>query len=166
MFYEKIFQTFAEVDLQFVVIGGVAVNLHGYSRATFDLDIVIPLTDQEIHKFIKAVRKLGFIPNIPVSIEDLASQQKRRQWIEQKNLIVFSVYNPKTPAEVVDVMIDVPLPIETLFQNSILIDFKSLKILVADIPSLIQLKKTSGRQRDKIDIKALRKIEELHRERA
>jgi len=163
MYYEKVFRTFAEVGLQYVVIGGVAVNLHGFYRATVDLDIVIPLTDVEIFRFIQAVQKLGFVPQMPVAINDLADPIKRQQWIEQKNMIVFSVYNPKAPVETVDLMIDLPLPIETLCQNSVLIDFHNVKISIADIPSLIQLKKATGRQRDLIDIKALTKIEELHR---
>ncbi|HLC15334.1 MAG TPA: hypothetical protein VJL89_03810 [Thermodesulfovibrionia bacterium] len=163
MYYEKVFRTFAEVGLQYVVIGGVAVNLHGFYRSTVDLDIVIPLTDMEIFRFIQAVRKLDFVPLMPVAIEELADPLKRQQWIEQKNMIVFSVYNPKAPVETVDLMIDSPLPVETLFQNSVLIDFHNVKILIADIPSLIQLKQATGRQRDLIDIKALTKIEELHR---
>jgi hypothetical protein len=48
MYYEKAFKTFADIGLQYVVIGGVAVNLHGYFRSTVDLDIVIPLTESEI----------------------------------------------------------------------------------------------------------------------
>ena len=161
MFYEKVFRAFAEEELQYVIIGGVAVNLHGFYRSTVDLDIIIPLTDSEITKFIKAVHKLGFVPQMPVFIEDLADPLKRQQWIEHKNMVVFSVYNPKASVEMIDLMIDSPLPIEKLLKDSITINFQNLKISIADIPSLIQLKKVTGRQRDINDIKALTKIEDL-----
>lgn len=41
MLYERIFREFYNVGLQYAVIGGVAVNLHGYVRGTGDLDMVI-----------------------------------------------------------------------------------------------------------------------------
>ena len=59
---------------------------------------------------------------------------------------VFSVYNPKSPGEIIDLMIDSPLPIETLFKNSISIDFKNMKISISDILFLIKLKKCNGKE--------------------
>jgi len=38
--YAKILQVLTESEVQFVLIGGVAANLHGSARATFDLDVV------------------------------------------------------------------------------------------------------------------------------
>jgi hypothetical protein len=107
------------------------------------------------------MKKLGFVPRMPVEIEDLIDPLKRRQWMEQKNMIAISVYNPQAPYEIIDLIIDLPLPIERLFQNYVLFDFLNLQIPIADICSLIQLKKATGRQRDLIDIKALTEIQAL-----
>jgi hypothetical protein len=39
---EELKQAAEHRNLQFLVIGGFAVNFHGYSRRTFDLDLLIP----------------------------------------------------------------------------------------------------------------------------
>lgn len=39
-----------EHGLEFLVIGGHAVNVHGYSRRTLDLDVLIPKTKAEVWK--------------------------------------------------------------------------------------------------------------------
>ncbi len=161
MFYEKVFHTFAEAGLDYVVIGGIAVNLQGFARATADLDIIIFLNEEELHKFIQAVQQMGFVPRLPVNLEDLADSEKREEWIQQKNMKVFSVYNPKQTIETIDVMIDVPLEMDGIFQRRAWMDFQDIQIPVASISDLIALKEISGRERDKIDIEALRKIEEI-----
>jgi hypothetical protein len=45
-------------DLQFLVIGGLAVNFHGYTRDTADLDLLIP---QEVRdRWLELFRNLGY----------------------------------------------------------------------------------------------------------
>lgn len=161
MFYERVFQIFAETQLEYVVIGGIAVNLHGFSRATGDLDIVILLNEVELHKFIKGVQQMGFVPRLPVRLEDLADSNKREEWIQQKNMKVFSVYNPNNVMEVIDVMIYAPVDLEEVIQRRVWMDFKDIQLPVASIFDLIALKKAAGRERDKIDIAALQKIQEI-----
>ena len=43
-----------------MIIGGVAVNVHGYSRATGDLDIWYNPTEENFVKLLQAVRDFGF----------------------------------------------------------------------------------------------------------
>ena len=38
---EAIVRTLDEHDVRFLIVGGIAVNAHGYGRTTFDLDLVI-----------------------------------------------------------------------------------------------------------------------------
>jgi hypothetical protein len=165
MLYQEILRACHDCDLKYVVVGGIAVNLHGYQRATGDLDIAIVMTDEEIHKFIKMVQMIGFVPRVPVKIEDLADLNKRKDWIENKNMKVFSVYNPKKASELVDLMIESPVEFETLYKNRVMVGLGDIKIPIASIPDLIHMKEHAGRGRDKIDIEALRKIEEIKNEK-
>ncbi len=58
MFFE---QTLAELNgakIRYLLIGGVAVNLHGFSRATGDLDILISLNTNNLKKFVALMKKL------------------------------------------------------------------------------------------------------------
>jgi len=38
--FKSLLEILAQADVQFILIGGVAANLHGSARATFDIDIV------------------------------------------------------------------------------------------------------------------------------
>ena len=56
MFYEDVFRKLNEEKVRYLIIGGIAVNLYGYSRVTGDLDIMLDLNDNEsILGFIKTV---------------------------------------------------------------------------------------------------------------
>ena len=48
MLYEKIFRELAQRKIKYMVIGGIAVNIHGYSRATGDLDIMLSFEDDNL----------------------------------------------------------------------------------------------------------------------
>lgn len=165
MLFERIFKVLNESGVQYVVIGGIAVNLHGFARATGDLDIAISLTDTGIEKFIQAVKELQFVPRIPVKLEELANKKLRESWIHQKNMKVFSVYNPKNPMEHIDVIMEEVVDFGTLFKNRVVMGAKDISIPVAGIAELIRLKEHAGRDRDAIDIKALKQIQELKNEK-
>lgn len=165
MYFEKIFKVLNQHKVRYVVIGGVAVNLHGFARATGDLDIAVSLTDEELNKFIGVVKELGLVPRVPVKLEDLANAKKREEWIKEKNMLVFSVYNPKDPMNQIDVMIQSPVDFETLFRSRVTMKEGDFEIPVASIDDLITLKQHAGRQRDKIDIEALKEIQGLNNEK-
>ncbi len=160
MLFENIFKELNNCGVKYAVIGGIAVNLHGYSRATGDIDIVICLTDSEIELFIKAVKQLQFKPRVPVNIDDLADAQKRNEWILEKNMKVFSVYNPKNPLEHVDLLILPDMEIEQIIENRIILDSDGIAVPIAAISDLIRLKEKAGRERDAVDIKALKIIQD------
>lgn len=160
--YERLFKEFAENKLRYLVIGGIAVNFHGFARATGDLDIVLWLTETEILKFIDIVEPLGFKPRIPVPFKDLAIAEKRQEWIEQKKMKAFSLNHSTNPFEVIDVMIEVPFQFDELYARRVSMPFQGIQIPVVGIADLIKLKEWAGRERDKIDIKALRNIQEMN----
>src|SRR5437899_1864457 len=47
-------------EVEYLVIGGYAVNYHGYARATADLDIWIAVTPENAETTARVVRKFGF----------------------------------------------------------------------------------------------------------
>lgn len=47
-------------EVDYLVIGGVAVIFHGYTRATADLDFWYKPTLKNYHKIIKAFKEYGF----------------------------------------------------------------------------------------------------------
>jgi hypothetical protein len=100
MLYQKIIEKMNDEQVEYLVVGGIAVNLYGYIRATMDLDMLLMLDDVNTGKFIKIAKKLGYQPRVPVAIDDFSDPVKRKEWIRKKNMKVFSVYNPNNKGKV------------------------------------------------------------------
>lgn len=161
MFYERILRELQRQKVRYLLIGGVAVNLHGYDRITGDLDIIISMTDTNIKKFIAVAKKLGLKPRIPVKIEDFAVTRLRREWIKEKNMRAFLVANPGNPAEHLDIVIEHPVNFSQAYRRREKIKSGGLKMPLIAVEDLIKMKAHAGRERDLTDIKALTRIKEL-----
>jgi predicted nucleotidyltransferase len=161
MNFIKILKRLHKYKLKYLIAGGVAVNLHGYTRATADLDIIISLADSEVSKFVKAAKSLKMVPRIPVKLEELADPKKRKEWIEEKNMLVFSVHNPKDPLEHIDVMIHHGKNFDKFYKNHVKMRLENTFLPVISLADLIKLKKEAGRGRDKVDIEFLNKIKRI-----
>ncbi|MCP5464301.1 MAG: hypothetical protein H7A33_04665 [Deltaproteobacteria bacterium] len=80
-------------------------------------------------------------------------------------MMVFSVYNPDAPLEHIDVKIDGRENFEKILANSVKMSTDGFEIPVASIDDLIELKTKAGRERDLIDIKVLRKLQNYGRQK-
>jgi hypothetical protein len=146
-----------------LVVGGVAVNLHGYNRVTGDLDLIIDLSEHNILSFIEIVKKLNFKPKLPVKLEEFCDDKKRLDWINNKNMKVFTVYNPKDEFENIDVIVENYIDFNSAYKHKQDIKNGSISISVISIDDLIKLKRISNRSRDQIDIAALLEIKKIRK---
>ncbi len=78
-------------QIKYLIVGGVAVNIHGYQRLTHDLDLVIQLIPENILNALSALEQLGYFPAIPVNKTQFADPEIRKQWISNKNMEVLSL---------------------------------------------------------------------------
>lgn len=163
MLYEAVFQALQENGVKYLVIGGIAVNVHGFERPTGDLDIFVSLEKENLEKFIVAIKSIGWRPRLPVSLEGFANATKRQRWIKEKGMKVFTIYNPERDLEHVDVMTENYLDFEKAYRRRKVVAAKEFDIPVISIPDLIELKKIAGRQKDKSDIKGLKEIRKIKR---
>lgn len=154
-FYEETIRALNEADVRYVVVGGLAVILHGHIRHTFDLDLIVDLTPTEARKAMKALTALGFRPKVPVEAEDFADAALRARWVEEKGMVVFSFWDPADDSLIVDVFVDEPIPFEDLWARSVVLTLNSTDVRVASIPDLIELKRRAGRPMDLRDIEIL-----------
>lgn len=165
MYYEDIFRTLNRRRVKYVVVGGVAVVLHGIVRLTVDLDLMIDLEKKNAERFIEALSSLGYVPKAPVNPADYADSEKRESWRTKKNMIVFSFYNSKKPFEEVDVFIYNPIDFDEAYQKRKIYKVEGIPIPVASLDDLKTLKRISGRKQDTADIEALELLEELLHEK-
>lgn len=165
MLYKNILKKLSDEKFEFLVVSGLAVNLHGYTRATADLDIMILLSEENIEKFVSVIKPLGYKPKVPVELEDLINEENRKKWIKDKNMKVFSVYNPKNEFEHIDILIEHSLDFNEAYKNRAIYDIEGVNIPVVSVPDLIKLKEIADRIIDRNDIIALKKIMRLRSER-
>lgn len=161
MLYKNILKSLQDKNFEYLVVGGIAVNLHGYTRATGDLDILILLSEENIRKFVQVIKSINYKPRVPVELEDFISTENRKRWIEEKNMKVFSVYNPNEESEHVDILIDYDLDFKEAYKKRVIYNIGDVEIPVISIPDLIKLKEKAGRIIDRNDILALLKIARL-----
>lgn len=159
MFFEKIFKTLNENNVKYLVIGGAAVNLHGYVRVTHDLDLFIALDESNIKKFATTMKTLNFKPKVPVEIEELGDIEKRQKWVKEKDMKVFSLYGIDTD-DIIDIMIMDYLQFNESYKEKKVVKIKDIEVPLASIKDIIKLKEIAGRAKDIIDLKVLLEIQE------
>lgn len=152
MFFEKIIKALNAAEIEFVVVGGYAVALHGAVRGTVDLDLALKWNQQNVVNCEKALNEIGFISKIPVNAKDIFSF--RDEYIKNKNLVAWNFYNPSNPAELVDVIITYNLAKKDIQYKK----FKNYQIPVLSKKALVVMKKQSARPQDLLDAEALEKI--------
>ena len=159
-FYIPIFKLLNKEEVKYVVVGGIATILHGYIRATADIHLVVNLQVDEAKKVIEALTRAGFKPKIPVQAIEFSDKNIRKQWIDEKGMQVFSMYNPAQPALTIDLFVEYPIPFDELWTRSKVMDLGETKVRVCSIDDLITMKQQAGRHKDMADIEQLTKIKE------
>jgi hypothetical protein len=158
MFYEEIFKQLNRRHIDYTVVGGVALVMHGVVRLTADLDLMLYLDEKNLNKFIDLMGELGYKPRVPVKARDLADPAKRAYWRQEKNMEVFSFYHPRQAISLIDVFISEPLPYKEIKSRAVHMKIGNLSVPVVSKEDLIKLKKIAGRPQDLEDINALRKL--------
>ncbi len=153
--YASIFKKLNDEKIKYIVVGGLAVNLHGIPRMTYDIDLLLDIEETNIHKFLNLLSEWGFKPKAPVHIMDLARASKRQEWIHEKNMKAFSLINPTWAISEIDVIIDAPVDYADAEKHVKRISTGTVTIPTISIPDLIKMKRKTGRQQDKTDIKYL-----------
>lgn len=159
--YEKILREFYNNKVHYIIVGGIALNLHGVPRATFDLDIIIAWEEENIRKIENILHALNFKPMVPVKLSDLNKKEKREELIHKKHMIAFNFYNPDDPLEEIDIIIKEDSDFNKLFKRKKVIRIDDFEIYLISLEDLIKLKKRSKRFKDKEDMKNLMLIKQI-----
>ena len=146
---ESIFRALADNGVRYLVAGGVAVNVHGYQRATQDLDLVVQLDRDNVLRALEALESLGYRPLLPVPGKDFAEEKIRRAWRETRHVEVFSLVSDLHPGTTVDIFAAEPFPFEEESTLSFRADLApGMHVPCVRIERLITMKEELGRPRD------------------
>ena len=156
MFYLDLFRSLQEERVDYVVVGGLAINLHGVERATMDVDLVLAMDEANLRRFLSAATRLQLKPTLPVPLESLCDAQQLDTWVREKHLIAFSLHSATLNAPTVGIIVRPAVPFEDMHRNRIEKDIGGVRFSLASIEDLISLKTGTGRKQDASDIEALK----------
>lgn len=142
-------------EVRAIVVGGVAVVLHGHVRLTADLDLAIDLATDNVLAVLGVLRDQGLRPRLPVAPEQFADPQIRDRWRRERHLTVFSMHDPADPRREVDLLAEPPLPFTELWDASHVVTVAGIPVRVASLDHIIAMKRAAGRPQDLADIVAL-----------
>lgn len=154
----ELLQSLSGESVRYVLVGGLAVQLHGYMRSTFDIDLVLAMNDDNLVRFIAVAKRYGLVPSIPVPIDSLRNADQIDQWRREKGMLAFALREPQIGGSVVDILVRPNVPFEQLMANAVAGELFGQKVWIASIDDLITMKRIANRPKDQLDIVALEKI--------
>jgi len=156
--YVDIARKLNEASVRYVVVGGVAVNMHGVPRMTYDLDLLVDMEDGNLRTLLGILDGWGFRPRVPVNALDLADGRKRTEWIREKGMKAFNLVNEQWALSEIDLVIDSPITYEEARANAVTVTVDGVGMPIVSIDDLIAMKDGTGRDQDLADIRYLRKV--------
>jgi predicted nucleotidyltransferase len=145
---ERIFRSLAERGVDYVLIGGIAVQTHGHVRMTNDVDLIPAPDPANLERLATALRALDARVLNPGS-EDMA--------IDASMLPRATIWQFATRDGDIDVMHEVPdgAPFDQLRERALRVRLGDVEVPVVSLDDLIRMKLARGRSIDLEDVAAL-----------
>jgi predicted nucleotidyltransferase len=149
----ELLERLIEAEVQFILVGGLAVNAWGYMRATQDLDVVPDPDRENVARLDALLRELGGRVDVGGRLldSDAISTFLRTG---DRTLV-------RTELGQVDVLQGLPqVPrYDELKSQAKEIDADGLLVRVCSLDHLLEMKRASDRPRDRDDLEALEGIQ-------
>lgn len=156
---QAVIRALDEAGVRFLVVGGVAVNAHGYRRFTADLDLVIGLDPANVRAAFEALASVGYRPRVPVTVDQFADRDLRTRLIAEKEMQVLQFWSDQHRETNVDVFVSEPFPFEEEYQAAVTMELRDAGVVrVVRIPALIRMKEEANRPQDVTDVYHLRML--------
>ena len=145
---ERILRALAEHEVEYVLIGGLAVQTHGHVRTTNDADLVPAPRPANLKRLAAALRSLD---------ARVLNPGEEETEIDAKMLPKATIWQFATRDGGVDVLREVPggRPYEELSARALRVALGDIEVPVVDLDDLIQMKLARGRPVDLADVAAL-----------
>ena len=160
MFYLDLFASLNHHRVDYVLIGGLAISLHGIERATMDIDVTVAMTPENLSALVEMARELGMTPVLPVDLNTLTDLDQLAQWHRERNLEAFALRAPGKAGVTLDVLLYPPVDYTEMRKRAVTFKAGDVPVVVACIDDMIALKQAVGRPIDLADIEHLKRLKE------
>lgn len=159
--YRTLFAALNDAGIRYLVVGGFAVNLHGYARFTGDLDILLALDHDNLDRMGTLMAAQGFSQRLPIDVRLLSDQKQVQQFLEEKGMTTYTFIHPTLPDISVDILAGDSLHFDKFNAQKVSIEIWDLSIPVISLTDLIGMKRKANRQKDIEDIDALLHLKDV-----
>lgn len=155
-----ILEHLGQAGVDFVVVGGIALTAHGSDRNTFDLDICPRPSDPNLDALGIALIDLG--ARLRGVEEDVPFVPDGATLARMQILTLDTTLGP------LDVLArpDGSPPYDRLRGNAEPVEIGAATVLVASVDDLLEMKRSAGRDKDRMDIEILETIKRLRKRMA
>ncbi|HCL91233.1 MAG TPA: hypothetical protein P5037_06630 [Candidatus Paceibacterota bacterium] len=142
--FERLLVALARAGVDYAVAGGLAVILNGYPRVTVDVDILVNDSPENLRRLLDCLAGWGEGWARELKIEDFVPQEGSIRVMEDFDLDLFTRMAGKS--------------LDYFRPRLRYLDAGGVRIPYLAPQDLILLKENSGREKDQLDVVALRKI--------
>lgn len=136
--YDDVFAQLERAQARYVVIGGVAVVLHGYARPIADLDIAVDPAPDEARRAFNALCARGFAASIPLPLSAIT---------------IMRMYDRS--GREVDLFVRYLIPFAELWSGSELLKVHDRSVRVISREHLIREKRVNDLPHNRLDVDGL-----------
>ena len=146
---EQLLKLLKENRVKFVIIGATAFPVHGYSRATLDIDIFIKPEKENANRTWKALKQFGY------DVADLTIAELLTKKVLIRQYLVETDIHPSVKGAT----------FEKIWKNKVKAKFGKTFVWFASLNDLITMKKAASRTKDVEDLKYLLKLKKRAKKR-
>jgi len=146
-FYSETLKALNKYKVRYLIVGGYAVNSYGYMRSTGDMDLWIDISKRNLENIRKALLKLFY------------SKEEVEQGIEElsENRNISLKYNEFFKIELIS-FLSSTLKFNDAYLRKTSKSILGTKAQIVHFEDLCNLKIKSGRNKDLLDVKELKRI--------
>ena len=147
-----------ENSVRYVVIGGIAMMLHGSAHVTQDVDFAVARDSKNLSSLAVALAPLH--PKLRGISEDVPFMLDERMLKNTANLTI------DTDWGALDILGDVSgvKSFDELWQNSVTLELEGVQVRVASLEDLIRMKRAANRLKDQnhlLELESLLRLKQL-----
>ena len=146
---EQLLKLLKENHVKFVIIGATAFPVHGFSRATLDIDIFIKPEKTNAQRTLKALKEFGY------DVTDLTIDELLTKKVLIRQYLIETDIHP----------IVTGATFEKVWKNKLKAKFGKTFVWFASLDDLITMKKAASRTKDVEDLKYLRRLKKRTKKR-
>jgi hypothetical protein len=154
--FDGIAKALNDAEVPFIVVGGLAVVTHGYGRVTFDIDLVIELTEAAVARAFAALASIDYHPAVPISAAQFGDAATREALRLEKGMLVLKFWSDTHAETPLDVFVTEPFPFAEEYDAALLLEaVPGVPVRVVRYSTLLKMKREAGRGQDLADISEL-----------